>query len=149
MLVPAGCAGRPFRAAGSVAPCLFSGLGGRVGSVVGLAGAWRLRSSWPVPPVALVPAGSAGRALGPPAGRKSDHGDAVVLANILRTDRNVHRTLPADSEQVQAVAVLARAQQDAVWRCVRAVNELRSLLREYYPAFLEAFAARPAGLADG
>jgi hypothetical protein len=49
------------------------------------------------------------------AGRKSDHGDAVVLANILRTDAHAHRPLPADSELAQAIAVLARAQQDAVW----------------------------------
>src|SRR5204863_182634 len=28
------------------------------------------------------------------AGRKSDHGDAIVLANILRTDRHVHRPMP-------------------------------------------------------
>jgi hypothetical protein len=36
------------------------------------------------------------------AGRKSDHGDAVVLANILRTDLHAHRPLPADSELAQA-----------------------------------------------
>ena len=35
------------------------------------------------------------------AGRKSDHGDAIVLANILRTDRHVHRPLPADTELAQ------------------------------------------------
>lgn len=29
-------------------------------------------------------------------GKKSDHADAVVLANILRTDRATHRPLPAD-----------------------------------------------------
>ena len=49
------------------------------------------------------------------AGKKSDHGDALVLANILRTDLAAHRPLPADSELAQAIAVLARAQQDAVW----------------------------------
>jgi hypothetical protein len=46
---------------------------------------------------------------------KSDHADAMALANILRTDAEMHRALPADSELVQAIAVLARAQQDAVW----------------------------------
>ena len=46
---------------------------------------------------------------------KSDHADAMALANILRTDAAMHRPLPADSELVQAIAVLARAQQDAVW----------------------------------
>jgi hypothetical protein len=29
---------------------------------------------------------------------KSDHMDAVVLANILRTDMHAHRSLPADTE---------------------------------------------------
>lgn len=36
--------------------------------------------------------------------------------------------------------MLARAAQDAIWRRTRATLELRSLLREYYPGFLAAFA---------
>jgi len=80
------------------------------------------------------------------AGRKSDHGDAVVLANILRTDLHAHRPLPADSELAQALAVLARAQQDAVWDRVAAHNKLRSHLREYFPGFLAAFAAAKGGI---
>ena len=35
--------------------------------------------------------------------------------------------------------MLARAQQDAVWERQQAQAKLRSLLREYYPAFLAAF----------
>jgi transposase len=80
------------------------------------------------------------------AGRKSDHGDAYVLANILRTDREMHRPLPADSELGQAIAVLARAQQDAVWDRTTAHNKLRSHLREYYPGFLAAFASAYRGI---
>jgi hypothetical protein len=80
------------------------------------------------------------------AGRKSDHGDAVVLANILRTDLHAHRPLPADSELAQAVAVLARAQQDAVWDRVAAHNKLRSHLRAYFPGFLAAFASAKGGI---
>ena len=80
------------------------------------------------------------------AGRKSDHGDAVVLANILRTDQALHRPLPADSELAQAIAVLARAQQDAVWDRTTAHNKLRSHLREYYPGFLAAFAGSYRGI---
>ncbi len=68
--------------------------------------------------------------------KKSDHLDAMVLANILRTDADAHRQLPADSELVQAVAVLARAQQDAVWDRTQAGNKLRSHLREYFPGYL-------------
>ena len=80
------------------------------------------------------------------AGRKSDHGDAVVLANILRTDLHAHRPLPADTELAQAIAVLARAQQDAVWARTAAHNKLRSHLREYYPGFLAAFADARGGI---
>ncbi|MET8386498.1 IS110 family transposase [Streptosporangium canum] len=78
--------------------------------------------------------------------KKSDRQDAIVLANILRTDMAMHRPLPADTHQAQAVTVLARAQQDAVWRVHRTGNELRSVLREYYPAFLELFATQEGGV---
>jgi Transposase len=71
---------------------------------------------------------------------KSDHADAMTLANILRTDSHAHRKMPADTNLAQAIAVLARATQDAIWRRTRATLELRSLLREYYPGFLAAFA---------
>ncbi len=80
------------------------------------------------------------------AGRKSDHGDAVVLANVLRTDLHMHRPLPADTELAQAIAVLARAQQDAIWARTAAHNKLRSHLREYFPGFLAAFAAARGGI---
>lgn len=66
--------------------------------------------------------------------KKSDPGDALVLANILRTDMHAHRPLPDDSDLARAIAVLARAQQDAVWNRQQLANQLRSLLREYYPA---------------
>lgn len=42
------------------------------------------------------------------AGGKSDRGDAVMLANNLRTDRHVHRPLPADTELARAVKATAR-----------------------------------------
>jgi len=74
------------------------------------------------------------------AGAKSDPGDARVLADILRTDRDRHRPLPADSDLAAAVGVLARAHQDAVWARVQDANRLRSLLREFFPAALTAFA---------
>ena len=46
------------------------------------------------------------------------------------------RLLPADSELAQAIAVLARAQQDAIWDRARAHNKLGSHLHGYYPDFL-------------
>ncbi|GAA3517187.1 hypothetical protein GCM10023075_79630 [Streptosporangium album] len=77
---------------------------------------------------------------------KSDHADALTLANILRVDADHHRPLPTDSELVQAIAVLARAQQDAVWNRQQLANQLRSLLREYFPAALKAFQVKNIGL---
>jgi hypothetical protein len=71
---------------------------------------------------------------------------ALALANILRTDKAAHRPLPADSELAQAIAVLARAQQDAVWDRGQAHNKFRSQLREFYPTILEAFADHKHGL---
>jgi transposase len=74
-------------------------------------------------------------------GKKSDHVDAMALANILRTDRHQHRLLPDDTAEARSISVLARAYQDAVWRRTKLVQELRAKLREYYPGFLAAFAA--------
>jgi transposase len=70
---------------------------------------------------------------------KSDPGDALVLANILRTDLAAHRPIPDDSELAATIRVLARAQQDAVWDRQQIVNKLRSLLRDYHPAMPGTF----------
>lgn len=78
--------------------------------------------------------------------KKSDPGDALVLANILRTDIHAHRPLPEDSDLGRAITVLARAQQDSLWNRQQLANQLRSLLREYYPAALDAFATWANGL---
>ena len=48
-------------------------------------------------------------------GMTSDPGDAAVLADILRTDRHQHRTLPAISDGGLAVKALARQHQEAIW----------------------------------
>jgi hypothetical protein len=78
-------------------------------------------------------------------GAKSDATDAVLLANIVRTDAGAHRPLPADTELAQAIRVLARAQQDAVWARQQIGNQIRDLLKDFYPAALVAFAELPAG----
>jgi transposase len=73
------------------------------------------------------------------AGGKSDPGDAIVLAHILRTDCHQHRPMPAISETALAVKVLARQHQEAIWARQHTVNRLRSVLVEYYPNALTAF----------
>jgi transposase len=78
-------------------------------------------------------------------GAKSDATDAVLLANIVRTDPDAHRPLPADTELAQAIRVLARAQQDAVWARQQIANQIRDLLKDFYPGALVAFAELPTG----
>jgi transposase len=73
------------------------------------------------------------------AGGKSDPGDAVVLADILRTDRHPHRPLPELSELAAAVKVLARQHQEAIWARQQTVNRLRSLLVDFFPNALTTF----------
>lgn len=72
-------------------------------------------------------------------GAKSDPGDAKVLADMVRTDRHNHRVVATDSPTVQAIKIVARAQQSMVWARTRQVNVLRSTLREFYPGALAAF----------
>jgi transposase len=72
-------------------------------------------------------------------GAKSDAGDAKLLADLVRTDRHNHRPIAGDSPAVEAIKVLARAHQNLIWARTRHTNALRSALREYYPAALEAF----------
>ncbi len=72
-------------------------------------------------------------------GAKSDPGDAKILADLVRTDRHNHRPTAGDSTQVEAIKILARAHQNLIWARNRHTNQLRSALREYYPAALDAF----------
>jgi transposase len=72
-------------------------------------------------------------------GAKSDAGDALVLADMVRTDRHNHRLVAGDSQGVEAIKILARAHQSMVWSRTRQTNLLRSTLREFYPAALVAF----------
>jgi transposase len=72
-------------------------------------------------------------------GAKSDPGDAKVLADLARTDGHLHRPIAGDSELGEAIKVLARGHQSLIWARQRQANQLRSTLREFYPAALEAF----------
>ncbi len=99
------------------------------------------RAIYPINPLAA----SRYRARYAVSGAKSDATDAVLLANIIRTDPDAHRPLPADAELAQAIRVLARAQQDAVWARQQIGNQIRDLLKDFYPAALVAFADLPSG----
>ena len=99
---------------------------------------------------ALVAAGYDVRAVNPLAvdryrdrhrvsGAKSDPGDARVLADVVRTDAHQHRSIAADSDLAEAIKLVARSHQSAIWSRRRLANQVRSALREYYPAALAAF----------
>jgi len=72
-------------------------------------------------------------------GAKSDAGDAKLLADLVRTDRHNHRPIQGDSELTDAVKVLARAHRSLIWTRQRQANQLRHLLREFYPGAIAAF----------
>ena len=72
-------------------------------------------------------------------GAKSDPGDAKVLAELARLDGHNHRPIAGDSDLAEAVKVLARAHLSLIWSRQRQVNQLRSTLREFFPAALQAF----------
>jgi transposase len=72
-------------------------------------------------------------------GAKSDRGDAHVLAELVRLDRAHHRQVAGDSDLSEAIKVLARSHQNLIWTRQRQANQLRSMLREYYPAAPHAF----------
>ena len=72
-------------------------------------------------------------------GAKSDGADAKLLADLVRTDRHNHRRLVGDSDQSEAIKVLARVHQNLIWMRARQVSTLRAGLLEYYPAALQAF----------
>jgi hypothetical protein len=63
-------------------------------------------------------------------GSKSDPGDAKVIADVVRTDRHNHREAAGDSENAQAIKVLARAHQSAICRCAHAGPRVTALARQ-------------------
>jgi transposase len=72
-------------------------------------------------------------------GAKSDRGDAHVLAEIVRLDRDHHRPVAGDSPAVEGLKLLARSHQAFIWDRTRHFLRLRSALREFFPAAIEAF----------
>ena len=72
-------------------------------------------------------------------GAKSDTADAHLLAEIVRLDRAHHRAVAGDSQEAEAIKLVARTHQSLIWDRTRQVLRLRSALREFFPAALQAF----------
>jgi transposase len=58
---------------------------------------------------------------------------------MVRTDSRQLRPAAGDSPEAEGVKVLARTHKTMIWERTREVQRLRHLLREYFPAALEAF----------
>ena len=72
-------------------------------------------------------------------GAKSDASDAKLLADVLRTDRQNYRPTAQNSELATSIQRLVHTHQSLIWARQKQVNQLRNLLREFYPGALLAF----------
>jgi transposase len=72
-------------------------------------------------------------------GAKSDAADARSLADMMRTTRHQLRPVAGDSDLAEGIKITSRAHQNLVWERTRHTQRLRSALREYFPAAIEAF----------
>ncbi|MET7948999.1 IS110 family transposase [Micromonospora sp. NPDC005324] len=78
--------------------------------------------------------------------KKSDRGDAHLLAHVLRVDGDAHRPAPAVSPQAAALRELTRTHRQALHTAGLLARRLRSVLRDYYPGAATAWAHLPGGL---
>nr|PZN71272.1 MAG: IS110 family transposase [Bacillota bacterium] len=67
---------------------------------------------------------------------KSDQLDGWVLADILRTDRHLHRPLLPDSELAREIRELTRGRDSLVQEQTRLHNQLKACLKAYWPEAL-------------
>src|SRR3954463_6955713 len=70
------------------------------------------------------------------AGAKDDRKDAFVLGDSLRTDLHLFHRIQLDEAPVIRIRELSRTEEDIVQEQIRAGNQLRDLLRRYYPQML-------------
>jgi transposase len=71
---------------------------------------------------------------------KDDRRDATCLAQLIRTEQQAHRKVPASSAAHDAMFLLARAQYEETVVVRQHLGRLHSLLTLYYPSALECFA---------
>ena len=74
------------------------------------------------------------------AGRKDDAGDALLLADLLRTDGHRFRPLAPLADDNRALRALVRGRDDFVAQRVGLANQLRALLERVWPGAAGIFA---------
>jgi transposase len=70
---------------------------------------------------------------------KSDPHDAMVLANILRTDLHLYKSLPKEMVADARLRELTRAHKSLGQQRVKLTNQLTTQLKKYYPVALHLF----------
>jgi len=79
---------------------------------------------------------------------KDDFFNAAALADMGQTCRHQIQELAADSDIAEAVKIAASAHQKLIWERTRHLLRMRSALREYFAAVLEAYADLTVAGAD-
>lgn len=69
----------------------------------------------------------------------SDAGDADVLAHVLRSDRELHKPLVADTPLTRQIRSQVKVVTNLTRNVVRLSNQLRDLLWRYYPISADLF----------
>lgn len=75
------------------------------------------------------------------AGSKSDPQDAMVLANILRTDRHLYPPLSPQGETSTLLRKVTRQHKALVEEKVRVMNQMATCLSDYYLVALDLFSS--------
>ncbi len=79
-------------------------------------------------------------------GAKDDIRDALVLAHILRTDRDRFRPLAPEGDVAAELRLTIRSYRDLVADGTRLVNQIQTCLGDYYPAGLAFFGQLDQGI---
>ena len=81
-------------------------------------------------------------------GAKSDTGDGHILADMVRTDAHQLRPVAADTEEAQAVKVVARARKTLISERNRKVTWPQCQLRDFFSPALDAYGGLGLDSAD-
>jgi transposase len=72
-------------------------------------------------------------------GARDDSFDAMVLANIIRTDKEQHRAILPNSPLARELKILTQDEQKLIRLKTKLLNQIQSCLKDYYPTALELF----------
>lgn len=72
-------------------------------------------------------------------GARDDSFDAMVLANIIRTDKDQHRAILPNGPLARELKILTQDEQKLIRLKTKLLNQIQSCLKDYYPAALELF----------